>query len=789
MNRARFLALVLAWLATAADAVTVGDIFSDIKIEGARPALETVSPDERWVAYAWNADGREAPLDLYIVPAAGGAARALTSFPVDAKVDSLRASHAMAQPDSLVKQFPNYFKDDARGARVEAIAWSPDSRRLAVIVRGDLYVSALEPGTLRRVTYTRAGEGEPVWSPEGRRLAFLRGGAVWMLELERGLEVQLTEAGGDSLVPSSLAWAPDGRRLAFITRDDRGRRDLVIPNYLEERVATRSVKEGLPNMGVRFVELGELMPAASPARKPASVRAPASADEAFRTVSVRLGEGKHCNVSAIAWAPDGTRLAITEVLGDMRTRHLHVARADSGSVRTVYTEADSAWIEEWDWVIANDPVLEWSPDGSRILFSSERTGFNHLVSLPVASEANASSVRLRGPENLTDGAWEVGWARWTPDGRRVLVMGSRSSSTERHLEILDAGEGDGGGAPLQRLATSPGMNTHPMIGRRGERVVFRHSRFDQPWDLWSLDLRRGAKPVQLTKTVPDRFRAVKWVVPEIVSLPSRDGITLHGLLYKPRGFDARRRYPVVVFVHGAGSMQNVVDGWTIYSPNYKFHTVLAEKGYAVFEVDYRGSLGYGRDFRTGVHNYIGGKDLDDELAGVDYLRKLPWVDAQRIGIYGGSYGGFMALMALFRAPDTYACGAALRFVADWANYYRGNPWYCVQRLGHPDKNPAAYYRSSPIHFAGGLQDPLLLLHGVRDDNVHFQDAAQLTERLIRLGKKFDLMMYPRESHGFTAVASWADEYRRIEEFFDAHLRPGPAPFTPTDAGGAGTAPR
>jgi dipeptidyl aminopeptidase/acylaminoacyl peptidase len=168
---------------------------------------------------------------------------------------------------------------------------------------------------------------------------------------------------------------------------------------------------------------------------------------------------------------------------------------------------------------------------------------------------------------------------------------------------------------------------------------------------------------------------------------------------------------------------------------------------------------------------MGGKDLDDELAGLDYLAKQGFVDMQRVGIYGGSYGGFMALMALFNAPERYACGAALRFVADWENYYRGNPWYCVQRLGTPEANPQAYWRSSPIHFAANLNKPLLLLHGMRDDNVHFQDAAQLVERLIRLEKRFDLMIYPRESHGFTAPASWIDEYRRIEEFFVEHLRP------------------
>jgi dipeptidyl aminopeptidase/acylaminoacyl peptidase len=228
-------------------------------------------------------------------------------------------------------------------------------------------------------------------------------------------------------------------------------------------------------------------------------------------------------------------------------------------------------------------------------------------------------------------------------------------------------------------------------------------------------------------------------------------------------------------VHGAGSLQNVVDGWTIYSPNFEFHTRLVQRGYLVFEVDYRGSLGYGHAFRTGVHRHLGGKDLDDELAGADYLAGLDFVDASRLGIYGGSYGGFLPLMALFRDPNVFACGAALRFVADWANYYRGNPWYCIQRLGTPDKNASAYYHSSPIHFAEGLCRPLLLLHGMRDDNVHFQDAAQLTERLIRLGKKFELMIYPHESHGFVSTESWIGEYGRIEAFFDRNLAPGPGP--------------
>jgi dipeptidyl aminopeptidase/acylaminoacyl peptidase len=293
-----------------------------------------------------------------------------------------------------------------------------------------------------------------------------------------------------------------------------------------------------------------------------------------------------------------------------------------------------------------------------------------------------------------------------------------------------------------------------------------------PDDLWCIELRAGRPPRQLTHTVPQSFQRVDWNVPEVVSFASGDGTPLQGLVYRPDQFDAQKQYPVVVFVHGAGIMQNVIDGWTVYSPNYKFHTVLTQRGFVVFEVDYRGSLGYGRDFRAGTRMYIGGKDLEDELAGVAYLKTLGFVDAERIGIYGGSYGGFMALMALFHAPETYAAGAALRFVTDWQNYYTGNPWYCVKRLGTPQDNAAAYYRSSPLHFAENLQDPLLLLHGIRDNNVHFQDAAQLIERLIRLGKDFDLMVYPVENHGFTRPSSWVDEYQRILEFFEEHLQGG-----------------
>jgi dipeptidyl aminopeptidase/acylaminoacyl peptidase len=301
--------------------------------------------------------------------------------------------------------------------------------------------------------------------------------------------------------------------------------------------------------------------------------------------------------------------------------------------------------------------------------------------------------------------------------------------------------------------------------------------------------------LQITHTVPERFADFRlpappgtdghdapssgWVLPEIVSFPARDRKTLRGALYGPHPYEedfmkasaCAQRFPVVIFVHGAGIQQNVVEGWTQYSPNFKFATVLSRRGFAVFDVDYRGSTGYGRDFRTDVAGHLGGKDLQDELAAVDFLKSLPCVDGRRIGIYGGSYGGFMTEMALFSSPGTFAAGAALRPVADWANYYRSNNYYCLQRLGTPEDQMEAYRQSSPINYAENLQDPLLLLHGVLDSNVPFQDTVQLTDRLQRAGKSFELMIYPREDHTFNESENWIDQYSRILDFFTRHLNP------------------
>jgi dipeptidyl aminopeptidase/acylaminoacyl peptidase len=237
----------------------------------------------------------------------------------------------------------------------------------------------------------------------------------------------------------------------------------------------------------------------------------------------------------------------------------------------------------------------------------------------------------------------------------------------------------------------------------------------------------------------------------------------------------------VIFVHGAGYLQNVHNWWSNYYREYMFHHLLASRGYVVLDMDFRASAGHGRDWRTAIHRRMGGLDLSDQIDGARYLIEHEGVEPGRIGIYGGSYGGFITLMALFRHPGTFAAGAALRSVTDWAHY---NHWYTSRILTLPHEDEEAYRFSSPIYYAEGLEDALLITHGMVDVNVHFQDVVRLAQRLIELGKTdWEMAVYPVEDHAFVAPSSWADQYRRIFELFERTLVPVRATVEAAGSGG------
>jgi len=365
---------------------------------------------------------------------------------------------------------------------------------------------------------------------------------------------------------------------------------------------------------------------------------------------------------------------------------------------------------------------------------------------------------------LTSGKWEVAAAEVSRNGGQFYLTTSEEHPGERHLYTLPL-EG-GARTKITSMAGSNQAEVSPDDSTLG--LVFSYS--NKPPEVFVMPNAAGAPAAQVTTTPTDAWRSFKWIDPKVLTYKARDGVDVYARLFTPEMIGAKRdpTRPGVVFVHGAGYLQNAHKYWSTYFREYMFHNLLAARGFVVLDVDYRASSGYGRDWRTAVYRFMGGKDLEDIVDGAKYLTTAEKVDPKRIGVYGGSYGGFITLMAMFTTPDTFVAGAALRPVTDWAHYNHG---YTSNILNNPQKDAEAYRKSSPIYFAEGLKGALLICHGMVDTNVHFQDSVRLAQRLIELRKEnWELAVYPVENHGFTEETSWADEYKRILKLFDETLK-------------------
>jgi dipeptidyl aminopeptidase/acylaminoacyl peptidase len=399
------------------------------------------------------------------------------------------------------------------------------------------------------------------------------------------------------------------------------------------------------------------------------------------------------------------------------------------------------------------------PDGRTVFFLSEHTGWMHLYTVP----ADGGPVKA-----ITSGEWEVAWADLSPSRRTFVAMTTEADPGQRHVYTIPIG-----GGPRTRLTTATGY--HAGVMSPDERTIaILSSASNRPPEVFLAPARAAAPATQVTTSTTPEWHSYAWVEPKLVRFRARDGAMVPARLFTPEMVGKARdpKRPAAIFIHGAGYLQNAHRYWSVYYREYMFHHLLADRGYVVLDVDYRGSAGYGRDWRTAIYRHMGGKDLQDVLDGAAWLASDHGVDPARIGVYGGSYGGFLTLMALFTSPKTFAAGAALRPVTDWAHYNHG---YTTQILNEPTTDPEAFRRSSPIYFAEGLEGALLICHGLVDDNVHAQDSIRLAQRLIELRKDdWELALYPVEEHAFEEETSWADEYHRILKLFETRVR-GAAP--------------
>jgi dipeptidyl aminopeptidase/acylaminoacyl peptidase len=772
-RRATVLTLILLLLASSARLgaqtapLTVRDIMSEPSIAGMRPEGEKLSPDGSQVAYLWSATGKE-PRDLYLVPALGGQALLLVKAvdtPKEGREDKTKTKGEAATGERKEERVMQ--RDAAQQAReqsISAVEWSPDSKRLLFSKGGDLYTLSLDKSdeyqvlVPQRLTRTVAFEGGAEWLADSRRILYQSGGNLFVVNADQPALVQLTREGGAAAAGKSgeggsasvfgAQPSEDGARVAYVVSDNSKQRALFVPSYTGEFVSAPAVRRGWTEQRVQVVATDGTTEQATVARLPAS-------------------EGASY-IRGVRWTPDSTALIIDRIDRDTKRRQIFLADALDGTATLIDEETDAKWVAPLS------RIIEVSPKSDQLLFASERDGFNHLYLKPLPRKDNrAASAAATPARQLTQGSWEVDWAKWMPDGEFIMFSSTQASTAERHFYFVNITPGS---VVALVMPTEAGMSTDPQLSKSGEMLLYEYSTWNAPTDLYSLVIDRKYEktnpPRRLTDTAPARFKQVNWTPPQFFDFKAKDGKTVKARIYMPQNFDKKKKYPAVVFVHGAGYLQDVINGWSYYYREAMFNHILATRGYVVLEIDYRGSAGYGREWRTDVYDFLGGLDFQDHLDGIDYIVKNYAVDPARVGMYGGSYGGFMGEMAVMRAPERVACAAALRPVADWKNYFASSPVYTTERLGFPDKNTEAYKRSSPITYAEGLKSPLLILHGMADDNVHFQDSVQLIEKLIKLGKSeyFEVMFYPNENHAFSKPESWTDEYERILRFFDRHLK-------------------
>ena len=469
------------------------------------------------------------------------------------------------------------------------------------------------------------------------------------------------------------------------------------------------------------------------------------ADYPERTWEVK---NRELSLTGPTFSPDGTKAVIQARAVDNKDRWIASIDLSTGALITLDRQRDEAWIGGPG--IGWGGTLGWLPDSKHLYFQSEESGYSHLYIVDVTTKEKKA---------LTSGKFEVFDPFLSKDKKFWYLTTSEVHPGERHFYRMPLM-----GGKMEQLTAMEGEN-QVVLSPDEKLLAIIHSYSNVPAELYVQENKVGVKPIRLTSGQSEEFKNYAWRDPKLVTFKAQDGALVPARLYTPD--PSKKNGAAVIFVHGAGYLQNVHKWWSSYFREYFFHNLLTDLGYTVLDIDYRGSAGYGRDWRTGIYRHMGGKDLSDQVDGAKFLIQQQGVEAGRVGIYGGSYGGFITLMALFNHGDLFTSGAALRSVTDWAHYNHG---YTANILNTPEEDPIAYRRSSPIYFAEGLKGNLLIAHGMLDVNVHFQDVVRLSQRLIELKKdNWEMAVYPVEDHGFVTPSSWTDEYKRILKLFNTTL--------------------
>ena len=617
-------------------------------------------------------------------------------------------------------------------------AFSPKGRFLQMDLPDGNFLWDLKASALRRLSAAETGAEGLTFSPDESKVAFTVKGSLLVLDLATGNETLLAEGRAPAVTYGEVDWlygeeldlhrgfwwSPDGSKVAFLRFDETG----VYQDPMVDESGDHPVVQ--PQF---YPRPGDALP------KVSLFWIGVSGGQSHAVAGADSGEGY---LPLAGWLPDSKGIAYALYNRAQDRLLLQCAGLDGGPPKILLEERWPTWIN-----LPEGP--RFLKDG-RFLWMSERDGFAHLY---------LCATDGRPPLQLTEGPWVVDSLLTVDEvNGQVYFLANRENPLGCQVFRVDLS-----GKKLERLSPPTGWHTAD-VSPDARWTLDDHSTVSEPNTLSLVDTRSG-KTRFVAESRPADLGEYGFVAPQFMEAKSADGQTLHAMVIKPRDFDPAKRYPAIVEVYGGPHAQVVQDRW---SPRWMpLYQLWAQSGFIVFIADNRGSARRGKGFEDPLYKRLGKIELEDQLAALDALKRLPFVDGARIGLWGWSYGGYMTLYALTHT-DAFACGFAVAPVSDWLNY---DACYTERYLKFPTDDADGYQESSPVHAAGGLKGNLFFAHGLMDDNVHFANSAMMVDALLKAGKPFGTAYYPRMTHSIHEKPARADLFARMLAFFKANLKP------------------
>jgi dipeptidyl-peptidase-4 len=702
--------------------LTVERIYSQPSLSG-RPVRGLAwAPDGKTVSFFETAGaGKEAKTELWAMDAATGERRVLVSAEKLASMLPEEKGRA-SQATGAARRPPAEYQ------------WAADGLGLLFVGAKALAWLDLKTQAARVLVSGKEAVSDAKISPDGRYVSFVREHNLWLVGVADGKERALTKGGTEEIrkgeldwvypeeleIKTGYWWAPDASAIAFLQMDER-----KVTQYPLVDFESYSGEAEL-----------ERYPVAGGANPVVHVYVAQVAGGAARLMDTGAETDQY--IARVNWLTDSKRVAMQRLNRAQTQLDLLVADAATGKSRVLLTEKDGYWIN-----LSDD--LRFLKDGKRFLWTSERSGYRHVY-----------LYDLEGKQlvHLTKGEWEVTGLDGVDEAKGLVYFTATEKSVlERH--VYKAGLDGSGFARLTQAEGTHAAN----FSRDGNYFVdtFSDSMTPPRADLCQAD---GSRVAAINENKVSELAEYHLVRPEMLTVTAHDGMKMNAMMIKPPDFDPQKRYPVLIYVYGGPHVQVVRNAWS--GPNFLWHQMMAQKGYIIFSLDNRGSAGRGHLFEEPIHFRLGAQELSDQRDGVAWLKAQPFVEASRIGIWGGSYGGHMTLHAMFGLAQDFKAGFAAAPVTDWRYY---DSIYTERYLGLPKQNLQSYKASSPIEDAAKLKGKLLIAHGTGDDNVHFSNTLALVDDLIEAGKSVEVMPFPGRGHGISDPAARRVMMRRVTQFF------------------------